>query len=87
MNKITAQAKAIGAGVLGFVVYVLGRLATKDAVLPDLSPFDVYGWGLLIVSMLGSYLGIYGIPNTTNDPTVAANQSVKLKPGRHALPE
>lgn len=80
MNNLSEKAKAVVALVLGFAVYVVGRVGTDAAVIPSLSPFDWKAWILLVVSMVGGYSGVYATPNYTSDPVKANNQSMAMKP-------
>lgn len=83
MNTLSAYAKGVGALVLTVLVNLVTNLVNSETPIPQ----NGGEWATLIVSALAVSLGVVVIPNTTTDPIVARNQSVALKPGRHALPE
>jgi hypothetical protein len=83
MDKISAYAKAVGALLLTVLVNLVGNLVNGATPWPQ----NGGEWATLILTSLAVGLGVGVLPNTTTDPAVAAEQSVRLKRGRHALPE
>lgn len=83
MNTLSAYAKAGTALVLTVLTNLLANFVNGSTPWPQTSD----EWIALIVTSLVATLSVAAIPNTTTNPEVAANQSVRLKTGRHALPE
>lgn len=82
MNKITAYMKAIvaaaGAALLIWNEYSPGFIG----LLPE-----SWAHGISVVVGLLTFIATFAVPNTTTDPVIAADQSVRLRVGRHAKPE
>lgn len=83
MGKLSAYAKAAAALVLTVLTNLLSNFINGTTPWPQ----NGGEWVTLVATSLAVALGVAGIPNTTTDPAVAANQSVQLRTGRHALPE
>jgi hypothetical protein len=82
MSKISAYWKAVVAAA-GALLMIWNEYSPGFA---DILP-PSWSHGITAVVGLLTVVATFGVPNTTTDPVVAANQSVRLKPGRHALPE
>lgn len=83
MDKLSTALKAVGATALTVVVNLVSNLINGSTAWPQ----NGGEWATLIISSLGLGLSVFALPNTTDDPVVAREQSVRLKTGRHALPE
>lgn len=82
MNKLSAYWKT--------VVAVLGTgLMIWNTYSPGFTEILPVAWSHNINLVVGILMatGIFGVPNTTTDPEVAARQSVALRSGRHERPE
>lgn len=82
MDKLSAYWKT--------VVAVVGTaLMIWNTYSPGFTEILPASWSHNITLIVGVLMatGIFGVPNQTTDPNVAAGQSVRLKTGRHALPE
>ncbi len=82
MDKLSAYWKT--------VVAVVGTgLMIWNTYSPGFTELLPSSWSHNITLVVGILMatGIFGVPNTTADPVVAAEQSVRLKAGRHELPE
>lgn len=83
MGTLSAYAKAGTALVLTVLTNLLANLVNGTTPWPQ----NGGEWATLVATSLVATLGVAAIPNTTHDPEVAAEQSVQLRAGRHALPE
>ena len=83
MNTITSVAKAIAAFILPLIINMIMDLVNGNQPWPQ----NGNEWLRYLLSSVVTAVGVYGVPNTTNDPRIARDQSVVLKPGRHAKPE
>lgn len=67
------------------VVAFLGLLVTNAvaSLMESGEPWPTNGgqWARWAISTIVGTLGVYGLPNTTKEPEVAATQSVRLKKG------
>lgn len=86
MDKPLEHAKAYLTVVFGFVVYAATRIAAEHPVLPNVDPFDVRGWLLLIVGLLGGYLAVSRTPNITRDPVKGQTESMVYRPKKTKAP-
>lgn len=81
MNKISVYAKAIvafaGSALLVWNEYSPGFIG----LLPE-----EWSHGISVAIGLLTFVATFAVPNTTIDPVIAADQSVRLR-GRHAKPE
>jgi hypothetical protein len=83
MNKLSAYAKGVLGYVLPPLLIMVNDLFAGDSPWPQTQA----EWLQYILSSLVVGTAVVATPNTTTDPVVAAKQSVRLKPGRHALPD
>jgi hypothetical protein len=83
MDKLSAYAKAAAAFVLTVIANLVSNLVNGTTPLPQ----NGGEWATLLITSTALALGVAVIPNTTTDPAVAREQSVRLKGARHALPE
>jgi hypothetical protein len=81
MNTVSAYLKTIVAAA-GTLLMVWNEYSPGFA---DILPASWANGISLVVAVL-TFVATFAVPNTTTDPAVAANQSVRLKTGRHALP-
>lgn len=79
MDFIRNSWKAIAGFAAGVAGVIVERLASGDAVLPALSPFDGHGWLVLLgIGVLG-YLGVY-VPRNKLRPAQVARELAELPP-------
>jgi hypothetical protein len=86
MDQLFEHAKAYLAVIFGFVVYAATRIAAEHPVLPDVDPFDVRGWLLLVAGLVGGYLTVSRTPNITRDPVKAQTESMVYRPKKVKTP-
>lgn len=82
MNKLSAYWKVIVAGA-GSLLMIWNEYSPGFA---DVLPAS-WSHGITLVVGILTAVATFGVPNTTNDPLVAAKQSVRLNPRRHELPD
>lgn len=82
MNKISAYWKAVITAA-GSLLMIWNEYSPGFAAVLPAS----WSHGITIVVGVLTAVATLGVPNTTNDASVAANQSVRLNPRRHALPD
>lgn len=82
MNKITAYMKAI-------VAFAGSALMIWNEYSPGFIGLLPISWSHTISVVIGllTFVATFAVPNWTNDPVVAANQSVRMRTNRHAKPE
>lgn len=80
--KLTAYLKAI-------VAFAGSALLVWNEYSPGFIGLLPVSWshGISVVIGLLTFVATFAVPNLTNDPAVAAAQSVVLRTGRHAKPE
>lgn len=82
MNKISQYLKAV-------VAFAGAALLVWNEYSPGFIGLLPVSWshGISVVVGLLTFVATFSVPNTTTDPVIAADQSVRLRVGRHALPE
>jgi hypothetical protein len=83
MDTIARYAKTVMAVVLPLLVNMVMDLVNGNHPWPQ----SGQEWLRYALSSIVVGLGVFGVPNTTHSPAVAAKESVRLRPNRHELPE
>jgi hypothetical protein len=70
--------------IVAFVALLVTNLSANLMDSGQALPQDGGEWARLIISTLAGTALTFGLPNTTTDPVVAREQSVRLKANRAA---
>lgn len=81
-GKLSAYLKAVVA-LAGSALMIWNEYSPGFVGLLPVS----WSHGITVAVGILTAVATFGVPNTTTDPAVAAQQSVRLKTGRHARPE